>query len=72
LALCDLAQGIHDELKLSVTRHTLGTELRAMRYLKLSARPRYVGQKYDDIVDFKEVSLPVWRSSSGNSSKERR
>ena len=46
--LCDLAR---DVLALSVTRHTLGRELRAMGYRKLSARPRHRGQKGDDIVD---------------------
>lgn len=33
---------------------TLGRELRAMGYRKLSARPRRHGQKLDDIVDFKK------------------
>lgn len=50
--LCVLAQWIHDEVKLSVTRHTLGRELRAMGYRKLFARPRHRGQKDDDIVNF--------------------
>lgn len=70
--LCDLALWIHDEFNLSITRHTLGRELRAMGYRKLSARPRHRGQKDDDIVDFKKVSLPVWRRSSGSSPKKRR
>ncbi len=70
--LVDLAQWVWDEFALSVTRHTLGRELRAMGYRKLSARPRHRGQKPDDIVDFKKASLPVWRRSSGNSRGERR
>jgi len=37
--LVDLAQWIRDEFELSVTRHTLGRELRAMGYRKLSAGP---------------------------------
>ncbi|WP_262503632.1 IS630 family transposase [Sphingobium xenophagum] len=52
--LCDLAQWVWDEFELSVTRHTLGRELRAMGYRKLSARPRHRGQKSDDIADFKK------------------
>ena len=70
--LADLAQWIWDEFKLSVTRHTLGRELRAMGYRKLSARPRHRGQKPDDIADFKKASLPGWRKSPGGFQRERR
>lgn len=65
--LVDLAQWIHDEFKLSVTRHTLSRELRAMGYRKLSARPRHRGQKAEDIAVFKKTSPPVWRKSSKGS-----
>ncbi len=65
--LCDLAQWIWDEFKLSITRHILGRELRAMGYRKLSARPRHRGQKLDDIAIFKKSSLPVWRKSDAGS-----
>lgn len=70
--LADLAQWIWDEFALSVTRHTLGRELRAMGYRKLSARPRHRGQKPDDIADFKKTLPPVWRRSNGGSREERR
>jgi len=70
--LADLAQWIGDEFALSVTRHTLGRELRAMGYRKLSARPRHRGQKPDDIADFKNASPPVWRRSKSASLEERR
>lgn len=70
--LCDLAQWIWDEFELSVTRHTLGRELRTMGYRKLTARPRHRGQKSDDIADFKKGSSPVWRKSSGGSPEVRR
>lgn len=56
--LADLAQWIWDEFELSVTRHTLGRELRAMGYRKLSARPRHRGQKSGDIADFKKFRRP--------------
>ncbi len=69
--LADLAQWIWDEFGLSVTRYTLGRELRAMGYSKLSARPRHRGQKPDDIDVFKKISPPVWRRSSGGSREER-
>ena len=39
--LVDLGQWIWDEFGLSVTRFTLGRELRAMGYRKFSARPRW-------------------------------
>jgi transposase len=70
--LADLAQWIWDEFALSITRHTLGRELRAMGYRKLSVRPRHRGQKPDDVADFKKASLPVWRKSSSGSRVERR
>lgn len=70
--LADLVQWIWDEFGLSVTRHTLGRELRAMGYRKLSARPRHRGQKSDDIPVFKKSLLPVWRKSLGGSQAERR
>ncbi|WP_291056687.1 IS630 family transposase, partial [Hyphomonas sp.] len=62
--LADLAQWVWDEFSVSVTRHTLGRELRAMGYRKLSARPRHRGQKDDDIAIFKKASPPVWRKSA--------
>ena len=70
--LVDLAQWIWDEFGLSVTRHTLGRELRAMGFAKLSARPRHRGQKQRDIADFKKASPPVWRRSLASSREERR
>jgi transposase len=57
--LADLTQWIWDEFELSVTRHTLGRELRTMGYRKLSAGPRHCGQKSDDIVDFQKASQPA-------------
>ena len=33
--LCDLAQWIRDEFELSITRHTLGRELRAMGTVRI-------------------------------------
>lgn len=69
--LCDLAQWIRDEFQLSVTRHTLGRELRALGYRKITARPRHRGQKPDDIAIFKKSSLPVWSKSNEASRKAR-
>lgn len=69
--LADLAQWVWDEFAVSVTRHTLGRELRTMGYRKLSARPRHRGQKSEDIAIFKKASPPVWRKSARASPKER-
>lgn len=70
--IIDLAQWVWDEFGLSVTRYTLGRELRAMGYRKLSARPRHRGQKPEDIAVFKKASPPVSRKSNEGSRKERR
>lgn len=69
--LADLAQWMWDDFELSVTRYTLGRELRTMGYRKLSARPRHHGQKPDDIAVFEKRSLPVWRKSNERSRGER-
>lgn len=69
--LADLAQWVWDEFAVSVTRHTLGRELRAMGYRKLSARPRHRGQRAEDIAVFKKTSQPVWRKSAKACPKER-
>jgi hypothetical protein len=69
--LVDLGQWIWDEFGLSVTRFTLGRELRAMGYRKLSARPRHNGQRVDDIADFKKVSPPAWQKSGSASARAR-
>lgn len=69
--LVDLGQWIWDEFGLSVTRFTLGRELRAMGYRKLSARPRHSGQRVDDIADFKKVSPPAWQKSRSASARAR-
>ncbi len=63
--LVDLAQWIWDEFGLSITRFTLGRELRAMGYGKLTARLRHHGQKPEDIADFKKASRPAWQKLSG-------
>ncbi len=42
--LVDLCQWLWDEHQVSVAKQTLGRELRAMHYRKLSARPRHQAQ----------------------------
>lgn len=54
--LVDLAQWAHEELGVSVSRQTLGRELRAMGYAKLSARPQHYAQDEDAIDEVKKTS----------------
>jgi transposase len=52
--LIDLAQWVHDEFGLSITKQTLSHEMRALGYRKLSARPCHRGQRSEDIAAFKK------------------
>jgi len=52
--LCDLVQWLWEEFGVSVSRQTLGRELRRMGYTKLSARPQHHGQDPEDIAAFKK------------------
>ena len=54
--LVDLVQWLWDRFGLSVSRQTLGRELRAMGYAKLSARPRHYAQDPEAADQFKRVS----------------
>ena len=59
----DLCQWLWEEFRVKVARQTLGRELRAMGYRKLSARPRHYAQVEGAIDHFKKVSLPCWTRS---------
>lgn len=52
--LVDLVQWVFEEFGTSVSRQTLGRELRAMGYRKLSARPQHYAQDPDAIEAFKK------------------
>jgi len=54
--LVDLAQWVWDRFAVSISRQTLGRELRAMRYRKLSARPRHHAQAEGAVDAFKNAS----------------
>ncbi len=56
--LVDLAQWAQEELGVSVSRQTLGRELRAMGFAKLSARPQHYAQDAEAIEAFKKTSAP--------------
>lgn len=61
--LVDLCQWLWEEFRVQVARQTLGRELRALGYRKLSARPRHHAQAEGAIELFKKVSRPCWRKS---------
>ena len=61
--LVDLVQWLWERFGLSVSRQTLGRELRAMGYAKLSARPRHYAQAPEAADQFKKVSRTWSRRS---------
>ena len=54
--IVDLCQWLWDEFRVSISKQTLGRELRALGYRKLSARPRHHGQAEGAIEAFKKSS----------------
>lgn len=62
--LLDLVQWLWDEFAVAVSRQTLGRELRAMGFRKLSARPRHYAQDAEAVEAFKKTSPPNWRRSN--------
>jgi transposase len=67
--LLDLVQWLRENFGVSVSRQTLGRELRAMGYAKLSARPRHYAQDAEAIENFKKTSPPNWRRSRKRSAR---
>ena len=61
--IVDLCQWLWDEFRVSVSKQTLGRELRAMRYRKLSARPRHHGQAEGALEAFTKISPRRWQTS---------
>jgi transposase len=59
--IVDLCQWLWDEFRVSISKQTLGRELRAMGYRKLSARPRHHAQASGAIDAFKKSFPPRWR-----------
>lgn len=62
--LIDLVQWISDEFGVSLDETTVGRELKAMGYAKLSARPRHHAQNAHAVEAFKKTSPPSWRRSA--------
>jgi transposase len=62
--LIDLVQWLWDEFRVSVSEATVGRELRALGFRKLSARPRHYAQDPEAAEAFKKVSRSAWRRSA--------
>jgi len=63
--LVDLAQWVWEEFGVSISRQTLGRELRAMGFRRLSARPQHYAQDPDAMEAFKKTS-PTWSRPSAS------
>ncbi len=63
----DLAHWIFEEFCISLEESSVGRELRALGFRKISARPRHKGQNEFAVADFKKTSAPSWgRSEPGS------
>ncbi len=63
----DLALWIYEEFGISLEESSVGRELRALGFRKISARPRHQGQNEFAIEDFKKTSPPNWQKSGPRS-----
>ena len=59
----DLAPWIYEEFGISLDETTVGRELKALGFAKLSARPRHRAQNEFEVDAFKKASQPSWRPS---------
>ena len=66
----DLAQWLYEEFHISVDETTVGRELKALGFVKISARPRHKGQNEFAIDDFKKTSPSRWQRSAAASRPE--
>lgn len=69
--LYDLVQWLWEEFGVSVSRQTLGRELKRLGYARLTARPRHHAQDPHAIEDFKKASPRSWRRSAVASPRAR-
>ncbi len=65
--LKDLALWIWEEFRISLDETTVGRELKALGFVKISARPRHYAQNELAIEDFKKTFPPSWRQSAPSS-----
>jgi transposase len=69
--LVDLSQWLFEEFRVRVSEQTLGRELRAMNYRKLSVRPRHHAQAEGAIKAYKKTSPPSWQKSRAKEASAR-
>jgi transposase len=65
--LKDLAEWIWEEFRITLDETTVGREVKALGFVKISARPRHYAQSARVIEDFKKTSPPRWRRSEPGS-----
>jgi transposase len=65
--LKDLVLWIWEEFHISLEESTVGREVRALGFVKISARPQHRGQNEFAIDDFKKTFPPSWQKSEANS-----
>ncbi len=65
--LSDLRQWIWQEFAISLDESNVSRELKALDFVKISARPRHHAQNQFALDDFKKTSPPMWRKSRANS-----
>lgn len=68
----DLVRWIFEEFRIEINETTVGRELRAMGFAKLSVRPRHHAQNEFEVEDFKKASPPSWQPSRRASRKAQR
>ena len=61
--LRDLVQWIWEEFGIALDESTVSRELKALDFVKITARPRHRGQNELAMEAFKKVSPPNWRRS---------
>ena len=59
----DLAQWLFEEFAIALDDTTVGRELKALGFAKLSARPRHHAQNEFEAEAFKKTSSPTWQPS---------
>ena len=60
----DLALWIFEQFGISLEESSVGRELRALGFRKISARPRHYRQNEFAVEDFKKTSPPNWKISA--------
>jgi len=61
--LKDLAQWVLEECRIALDETTVSREVKALGFVKISARPRHTAQNELAIENFKKTLPPRWRRS---------